>query len=225
MNELSLNYLFAEQTIRTVVTLAETWFVLKDVCEFFGEKHYRRFSDNLDDDEKGVTQIDTPGGKQNMIVVNEFGLYHTLFLMEPEKARNVSERYIQERQEKLTKFRRWVTHEVLPSIRKQGFYSLMSDEDLVAMLTERQKRNPKALECIDKQKIKQSIVNEKRESAMPIIQEAWHKRFIEKDKSVDFPKILREHTMGDSPMYHKYYDRYMSAYNRELRGWEVKELE
>lgn len=210
MNELSLNYLFAEQTIRTVVTLAETWFVLKDVCDALGIVNSRNVYDRLDDDEKGVRQMDTLGGKQNVQVCNEFGLYNVILRSDSSKAKP---------------FRRWVTHEVLPSIRKQGFYSLMSDEDLVAMLTERQKRNPKALECIDKQKIKQSIINEKRESAMPIIQEAWHKRFIEKDKSVNFPEILRAHTMGDSPMYHKYYDRYMSAYNRELRGWEVKELE
>lgn len=98
----------------------EPWFVLKDVCTVFGETNYRRVSGRLDDDEKGVSQIDTPGGMQSMTVVNEAGLYATLFAMQPEKARGVTEEYVQQRQEQLKSFRKWVTSEVLPSIRKHS---------------------------------------------------------------------------------------------------------
>lgn len=101
----------------------EPWFVLKDVCELFGEKNYRRVSSRLDDDEKGVSQISTPGGPQSMTIANESGLYHALFIMQPEKARGVSDEYIQARQEQLKAFKRYVTHDVLPSIRKTGVYS------------------------------------------------------------------------------------------------------
>jgi hypothetical protein len=94
------------------------------VCEAFGETNYRRVSGRLDDDEKGVSQIATPGGMQNMVVVSESGLHTTLFYMQPEKARGVSDEYIQNRIEQLRTFRRWVTHEVLPSIRRTGCYSL-----------------------------------------------------------------------------------------------------
>ena len=57
-----------------------------------------------------------------MTVVNEAGLYSALFAMQPEKARGVNEEYISNRQEQLKKFKHWVTHEVLPSIRKHGMY-------------------------------------------------------------------------------------------------------
>ena len=122
MNEIQIfnNPEFGE--IRTIEQNGEPWFVLKDVCEAFGEQNYRRVSARLDEEEKGVSQIATPGGMQNMTVVSEAGLYSTLFAMQPEKARGVDESYIAKRQEQLKRFRKWVTSEVLPSIRKNGGY-------------------------------------------------------------------------------------------------------
>lgn len=108
--------------IRAALIDNEPWFVLKDVCVAFGETNYRRVAARLDDEEKGVSQINTPGGAQSMTVVNEAGLYSALFAMQPEKARGVNEEYISNRQEQLKKFKHWVTHEVLPSIRKNGMY-------------------------------------------------------------------------------------------------------
>lgn len=113
--------------IRTVTVNEEPWFVLKDVCEAFGETNYRRVAGRLEDDEKGVSQISTPGGKQNMTIVNESGLYSALFAMQPEKARGVCDEYIAKRQAQLRQFRKWVTSEVLPSIRKTGSYALPKD--------------------------------------------------------------------------------------------------
>lgn len=71
--------------IRSVIIDEEPWFVLKDVCNAFGETNYRRVSSRLADDEKGVSQINTPGGMQNMTVINESGIYTALFVMQPEK--------------------------------------------------------------------------------------------------------------------------------------------
>ena len=85
---------YEEKQVRTVEINGEVWWVLKDVCDIFGDSHYRRISESLDEDEKGVTEINTPGGKQNMIIVNEFGLYSLLFAMQPKKARNVSDDYV-----------------------------------------------------------------------------------------------------------------------------------
>lgn len=122
--------------IRTIDQNGEPWFVLKDVCESFGEQNYRRVSARLDEEEKGVSQIATPGGMQNMTVVSEAGLYSTLFAMQPEKARGVDESYIAKRQEQLKRFRKWVTSEVLPSIRKNGGYiarqEQLTPEELMA---------------------------------------------------------------------------------------------
>jgi len=77
---------------------------------------------NLDEDEKGYTQIVTPGGEQQLAIVNEAGLYSMLFAMQPTKARGVDVSYVSEREQKLKAFKRWVTHDVIPSIRKHGAY-------------------------------------------------------------------------------------------------------
>lgn len=118
--------------VRIVTIDNEPWFVGKDICSAFGDTNYRRSLLKIDDDEKGVSQIDTPGGKQNMVIVNESGLYSLLFSMEPQKA-NMDSILIEERVQKLKKFKRWVTSEVLPSIRKHGAY--MTEQTLEKALT------------------------------------------------------------------------------------------
>lgn len=114
---------YQSSPIRMIDRDGELCWVAKDICETFGETNRNRAMQALDDDEKGYTQIDTPGGTQKMAVVNEPGLYHLLFAMQPEKARGVSDEYIQRRTEQLRTFRRWVTPEVLPAIRRTGTYS------------------------------------------------------------------------------------------------------
>lgn len=109
-----------------------TWFVAKDVSDYFGDKNYKRSLRALDDDEKGVTRLNTPGGMQDINIINESGLYHFLFNMTPENARNVPKAYIDERLEKIHKFKRWVTHDVLPSIRKTGGYAVPQNPQQVA---------------------------------------------------------------------------------------------
>lgn len=120
--------------VRTVLQNGDPWFVLKDVCKVFGEKNHKRVSARLDPDEKGVSQIATPGGKQRVTVISESGMYSVLFAMQPEKARGVSDEHIEQRQKQLHAFKRWVTHEVLPSIRKHGAY--LSADALEAAATD-----------------------------------------------------------------------------------------
>lgn len=151
MNELQI-FNYNGNEVRTIQKDGEPWWVLKDVCEIFGETNYRRVSGRLDEDEKGVSQINTPGGLQSMTVINEAGLYTTLFAMQPEKARGVTEEYVQQRQEQLKSFRKWVTSEVLPSIRKHGAYmtpqkieeALLNPDTIIKLATnlkaEREKR-------------------------------------------------------------------------------------
>ena len=118
--------------IRTLLINDEPWFVGKDVCQAFGDTNYRRSLSSVDEDDKGVSQIATPGGKQNMTIINESGLYTLLFQMQPQKAKGVSQNdtLIEERIQKLHDFKRWVTAEVLPSIRKTGGYVNPSQSDL-----------------------------------------------------------------------------------------------
>lgn len=112
--------------VRAVIVNDLPWFVGKDVCEAFGDTNYRRSLLNIDDSDRGVSQIDTPGGKQNMVIINESGLYSLLFQMQPQKAKGVSQNdaLVNQRIEKLHRFKHWVTSEVLPSIRKAGSYSM-----------------------------------------------------------------------------------------------------
>lgn len=98
---------YGEIPVRTVLLDGEPWWVLADVCRVLGIKNSRDVVNRLDPDEKGVGQIDTPGGNQNMTIINESGLYKVILRSDKPEARE---------------FSRWVTHEVLPAIRKTGHY-------------------------------------------------------------------------------------------------------
>lgn len=116
--------------IRIIIADEDVWFVSADVCAAFGVVNSRNITAKLDEDEKDVCVVDTLGGKQKMSIVNEAGLYHMLFTMVPKNARNISKEDIETRTKKLKEFKRWVTHEVLPSIRKSGGY-ISNSEKLV----------------------------------------------------------------------------------------------
>ena len=153
MNELKV-FEYENNAVRTTLKNGEIWWVAKDICDIFGETNRNRAMQLLSNDEKGYTQMNTPGGTQKITIINEAGLYSLLFAMTPSKARGVSDEYIKNRQDKLAKFKRWVTHEVLPSIRKHGAYitsdkmeELMNDPDTWVKLirTLQQERREKTM--------------------------------------------------------------------------------
>ena len=127
--------IFENEEFGQIRTLAdecgEPLFVVKDVCAAFGVSNRNRTMQQIDDDEKGYTQMVTPGGNQQIQVVTEAGLYSLLFTLQPSKAkaRGLSEEVIAARIEKLRKFKRWVTHEVLPSIRRDGGYMVAPEDE------------------------------------------------------------------------------------------------
>ena len=114
--------------IRTAEIDGEPWFVGKDVCYVFGDKNHNRSLGRVDSEDKRMIDItDSIGRQQHITVINESGLYSLLFAMQPQKANHdgVPDAYpidVQERVNKLRRFKRWVTSEVLPSIRKTGSY-------------------------------------------------------------------------------------------------------
>lgn len=128
MNELQVfkNEEFGQ--VRTVEINGEPWFVGKDICQHFGDSNHNRTLSRVDDQDKTTTEIiDSLGRKQNATVVNESGLYSILFAMQPQKANNggAADAYPieqKERIEKIRRFKRWITSEVIPSIRKNGGY-------------------------------------------------------------------------------------------------------
>ena len=126
---------FEDFTVRVVETMGQPWFVAKDVCRCLGISAHRRALQRIPedektyiesasfvpesqrgcvkrtpfgaDDDKRVISVDTPGGNQRMVAVNEPGLYRLIF---------------SSRKKSAERFKTWVFHEVLPSIRRQGYY-------------------------------------------------------------------------------------------------------
>ncbi|MCW6653642.1 phage antirepressor KilAC domain-containing protein [Aerococcaceae bacterium NML210727] len=120
-------------TIRCIEIDNVPWFVVNDICSYFGITNRNRVLQNVSDEDKGGTQMHTPGGKQELTVINESGLYSLLFSLQPKKGRGISQEEISKKHEKIKKFKRWVTSEVLPTIRKHGAY--MTEQTLEQALT------------------------------------------------------------------------------------------
>lgn len=108
MNELQI-FDYNGTPLRTVEKDGELWWVLKDVCEVIGIAKHTNVAARLEDDEKGACVMGTPSGQQSMIIINEPGLYNVILRSDKPEAKD---------------FKRWVTHEVLPSIRRHGSYAL-----------------------------------------------------------------------------------------------------
>jgi anti-repressor protein len=97
-------------TLRAVeqVENETSWFIAKDICDILGIEKTHQAVDRLDEDEKLMRKLYLSGQERETWTVNEFGLYTLILTSNKPEAK---------------KFKRWVTHEVLPSIRKAGRYS------------------------------------------------------------------------------------------------------
>lgn len=106
--------------IQVIERNGEPWFIGKEIATVLG---YKNASDALikhvDDEDKGVAKRDTLGGKQNIVIINESGLYSLILSSKLEKAKA---------------FKRWVTHEVIPAIRKHDGY--LTDEKIEEVLND-----------------------------------------------------------------------------------------
>ena len=107
-------------SIRTLTINGEPYFVGRDVAEILGYSNSRKaLADHVDEEDKGVTKCDTLGGTQEMTVINESGLYSLILGSKLPTAR---------------RFKRWVTSEVLPTIRRHGLYAVdevLADPDML----------------------------------------------------------------------------------------------
>lgn len=98
--------------IRTVDCNGAPWFIAKDVCEILDIRKYRDAVARLDDDERGLVELDTLGGRQEVTAVNEYGLYNIV---------------LSSRKPEAKAFKRWITHDVIPAIRKTGKYAVNTE--------------------------------------------------------------------------------------------------
>jgi prophage antirepressor-like protein len=108
----SLN--FENSTVRTINRDGEMWWVLKDVCDVLELSDVSMTAKRLDEDERDTSLICTLGGQQEMTIISESGLYNVILRSDKPKAKP---------------FRKWVTSEVLPSIRKTGAYSTTTEPE------------------------------------------------------------------------------------------------
>lgn len=136
MNDLQV-FDFEQKSVRVVMKGSEPWWVAKDVADILEFRDAANAIRLLDEDEKGTQKVSTPGGEQEMSVINESGLYTLIMRSNKPEAK---------------RFRKWVTSEVLPTIRKHGVYmtpqkieEALTNPDFIIRLaqelkTEREKR-------------------------------------------------------------------------------------
>lgn len=115
MNKVTIFKYEENKPVRIMNINGEPWFVLKDVCEVLGmdSTQLKKVADRLEEDEKGRTQITTPGGAQESWIISESGMYNVILRSDKPEAKP---------------FRKWVTAVVLPSIRKNGGYIAGQEE-------------------------------------------------------------------------------------------------
>lgn len=110
--------LYGNEEVRTTVIDKQMWWALVDICRVIGIKNNHDVAKKLDEDEKAGVDLIYPSSngiaqKRKYLMINEPGLYHILLTSRSEKAKP---------------FRRWVTHDVLPNIRKHGYYKIPNDD-------------------------------------------------------------------------------------------------
>lgn len=112
MNDLQV-FNYGEQEVRTVLIEGNPWWVLADVCKVLELREPHRVAARLDDDERTqMTVVDSMGRKQKMWHINESGLYSVILRSDKTEAKT---------------FKRWITHEVLPAIRRTGGYAVPTE--------------------------------------------------------------------------------------------------
>lgn len=100
--------------IRALLIENEPWWIGKEIAKALGYENTRKaISDHIDKEDKGVTKCDTPGGMQSLTIINESGLYSLILSSKLPTAK---------------KFKRWITSEVLPALRKSGKYEIKAED-------------------------------------------------------------------------------------------------
>lgn len=220
MNQLTLNFDFENTVVRTITTaLDEIWFVGKDVAVALGHKNPERaIRKFVDEDDRRVTAMVTLEGEREvnreMVFINEPGVYSLIFASQTEGAK---------------KFKHWVTHEVLPAIRKQGYYSLFSDEETLEIITKKIAlgleapsnlpiaKRPSFADKLNKQTLKQDAIEAIRTKRYDQIRQLWISDFFTADPA-DFVHKLQDICRGDPTMYHKYFDEYSKQKDPKFKG-------
>lgn len=205
MNELKVfsNEQFGK--VRTVIKDGSVWFVLKDVCECLGLSNPSMIAERLDNDERAKSDLGLKNFTQAHIV-NESGLYNVILRSDKPQAKQ---------------FKRWITHEVLPTIRKHGIYAtdnvidqILNNPDFgIELLTTLKKERKARLEAERKNSILMHV--NKTYTATEIAKELGLKSAIELNKKLTEKKIQYKQN-NTWVMYSKYADRGYEQIKQEV---------
>lgn len=140
---------FENNLVRALADGDEVMFVASDIAKILGYRDAEKLTRILDDEEKGTRPIGTHGGTQTMTVISEPGLYKAIL------QRQTGRMEVEATREFVKRFQRWVTHEVLPSIRKHGIYAteatidqILDDPDFgIRLLTSLKEERAKRIEA------------------------------------------------------------------------------
>ena len=196
------SYWFENEEVRTTLDeQGEAWFASGDVLNVLGYvkgNQSRAIQTKVDEDDRSIMEMDTPSGKQNVSVINECGLYSLILSSKKPEARI---------------FKKWVTHEVLPEIRKKGFYSRLEPEQLIPMLIEMQKDDPDYMNSFNKNSIRNEAKKQLREERTPKAEAIVEKHLADRNSSACFTE-LRKLWVGDNEMFNRYLDDFMKRFQK-----------
>lgn len=140
---------FENNRVRALADGDEVLFVATDIAKILGYRDAAALTRTLDDEEKGTRPVDTPGGTQQLSVISEPGLYKAIL------QRQTGRMGVEVTRAFVKRFQRWVTHEVLPIIRKHGIYAtentidqILADPDFgIRLLTDLKEERAKRVEA------------------------------------------------------------------------------
>lgn len=157
--------------VRVLMKDGDPWFVARDVCECLGLGNPHTSLALLDEDEKGIHTVDTLGGEQSLSILSESGLYSLI---------------LRSRKPEAKAFKRWVTHDVLPSIRRTGSYSMdvRPSSFFNLSVAELRTMTPKMLRVLAEQAEKLLELEEKRSQTLMELEAVREARLR------DAPKVL-----------------------------------
>lgn len=192
--------------VRVIVRDGDPWFVAKDVCAALELANHRSSLALLDEDERGVQKMDTPSGRQDMTIVNEAGLYMLIF---------------RSRRPEAKAFRRWVTHEVIPSIRKHGAYITPKMERNIA-------EHPEDAVALVSPKVAMALPEALEEFVTSVVSQAVQQALDERDGNVR--RLERENDelrMENEELRHdaEAYRRWWKAWGDGMSRWRASKAD
>ena len=205
MNEMKIFESNEFGKVRTIIENGEVWFVLKDVCDCLCIKNVTDVVARVDEDEKGRFDLGLKNGEL-VHIVNESGLYNVILRSDKPEAKQ---------------FKRWITHEVLPTIRKHGIYAtdnvidqILNNPDFgIELLTTLKKERKARLEAERKNSILMHV--NKTYTATEIAKELGFRSAIELNKKLTEQKIQYKQN-NTWVMYSKYADQGYEQIKQEV---------